>query len=474
MKNKVMKQKHLFLSFLLVVLALPTYAQNKIGDNPTVIQSGSLLELESLTKGFRLPRIRLNDLNTWILDGIPVSGMVVFNDSGTVAKGIYYWNMDLSQWVQVVISANNGLTVTNGNVILGGALTGTTTIVTDANNTLAVTGLQAGANTDNVIVSNAGVLKAISPTALSINGDVSGTLGIVSVDKLKGASLFYSGLSDKDLLQYNKEDQVWINVSPSTLGTIGLTVGTIGNDINVSGSPASLGSSITLNIPDASESVRGVVTKDAQTFGGDKTFKGNLIVDGTNTFTVGTGATSLGGALSVTGATTLTGTTALNDDATLASGKKILFTSSDASGKNTSFTAGAQTADIGYTLPTGGPAADDVLKSTADGTLSWTSASSLGKIGLTLGTANTGNDINVSGSPASLGSSITLNIPDASESVRGVVTKDAQTFGGLKTFGSTPKITPFSTAGVVHNDASGQLSSSSVVLASTDVSGVCR
>jgi len=40
MKNTVVKQKHLFLFFLLIILTLPTFAQNKIGDNPMVIQSG--------------------------------------------------------------------------------------------------------------------------------------------------------------------------------------------------------------------------------------------------------------------------------------------------------------------------------------------------------------------------------------------------------------------------------------------------
>jgi len=102
MKNKVMKHKQIFLFIVLAALALPTYGQNKIGDNPTVIQAGSLLELESLTKGFRLPRIPLNDLHAWTLDGTATSGMMVFNDSGTAPKGLYYWNTELAQWVQVL------------------------------------------------------------------------------------------------------------------------------------------------------------------------------------------------------------------------------------------------------------------------------------------------------------------------------------------------------------------------------------
>ena len=97
-----MKNRHFLLEVLLLVFSVSAFAQNKIGDNPTVIHAGSLLELESLTKGFRLPRIPLNDLHVWTLDGTATSGMLVFNDSGKAPKGLYYWNTDLAQWVQVL------------------------------------------------------------------------------------------------------------------------------------------------------------------------------------------------------------------------------------------------------------------------------------------------------------------------------------------------------------------------------------
>jgi hypothetical protein len=65
--------------------------------------------------------------------------------------------------VNVLISANNGLTATNGNVQLGGALTAATKITTDATKTLALEGLQAGANTDKMLVVDAnGVIKTTS------------------------------------------------------------------------------------------------------------------------------------------------------------------------------------------------------------------------------------------------------------------------------------------------------------------------
>lgn len=234
-----MKQKQIFLFIILVALALPMYGQNKIGDNPTVIQPGSLLELESMTKGLRLPRIVLNDVHLWTLDGTPVTGMLIFNETGTAAKGIYYWSTELTQWVRVVnsaelatlianntivsntstdntlsttvngktgqgvniinsnslnitnglltstvngvasspsvnvvTSANNGLSASYGNVQLGGVLTKPTTLSASVGNTLAITGLQQGdANADSLLVTtpNVGIVKKISSKALGVN-----------------------------------------------------------------------------------------------------------------------------------------------------------------------------------------------------------------------------------------------------------------------------------------------------------------
>jgi hypothetical protein len=97
-----MKIKNLLLMLLFVVFAMSAHAQNKVGDNPTVIQAGSLLELESLTKGVRLPRVPLNDATKWTLDGSAVSGMLIFNETGTEPKGIYFWSTDASKWVRVI------------------------------------------------------------------------------------------------------------------------------------------------------------------------------------------------------------------------------------------------------------------------------------------------------------------------------------------------------------------------------------
>ena len=285
-----MKHKQIFLFIILVALALPTYSQNKIGDNPTVIQPGSLLELESLTKGLRLPRIVLNDVHLWTLDGTPVTGMLIFNETGTASKGIYYWSTELTQWVRVVnsaelaalvannttvsntstdntltttvngvtgkgvnivnnntlnvtnglltstvngvvsspsvnvlTSANNGLSGSYGNVQLGGALTKPTTLSASVGNTLAITGLQQGdANTDSLLVTtpNVGIVKKISSKSLSTNqaksiayASANGQILFATpatITDIKKIQVYRNGIS----VEFTKMDDTHIELDP--------------------------------------------------------------------------------------------------------------------------------------------------------------------------------------------------------------------------------------------------------------------
>jgi hypothetical protein len=82
--------------------------------------------------------------------------------------------------VAVVTGGNNGLTVTNGTVQLGGDLIKPTTITTDAANTLALSGLQTGTMANNVVVADpaTGVLKTITTAALNANNwNINGNTG---------------------------------------------------------------------------------------------------------------------------------------------------------------------------------------------------------------------------------------------------------------------------------------------------------
>jgi hypothetical protein len=192
-----MKIQYLLLIFVFSLGIEPLLAQNKIGNNPTVIQDGSLLELESATKGLRLPRITLDDLTKWTLDGSAVSGMVIFNESGSAPKGVYYWNTDSVRWIRINITANNGLTLSNGNLQLGGTLIKPTTITTSSINNLSIKGLQSGDSSDSIVVINptTGVLRMISSTStlrkvqvyIATSGQTTFTTpySITSTDKLQ-------------------------------------------------------------------------------------------------------------------------------------------------------------------------------------------------------------------------------------------------------------------------------------------------
>jgi hypothetical protein len=100
-KNRMKKMKKvLFLMFLLFLLILGTAgvkAQVRIGGN-TSPNMAAVLDLNTAegatgTKGLALPRVSLSS-NTATLDGITanITGMLVYNTSGSLSTGVYYWN----------------------------------------------------------------------------------------------------------------------------------------------------------------------------------------------------------------------------------------------------------------------------------------------------------------------------------------------------------------------------------------------
>ena len=104
----------------------------------------------------------------------------------------------------------------------------------------------------------------------------------------------------------------------------------------------------------------------AQTISGAKIFNGNTSISGANTLTVGTGTTTLGGALGVTGATTLSSTSAHTGAATFASTVGVTGATT-----LTSVTAtGAATFSSTVTIPTGA-GANKILVSDASGNATW-------------------------------------------------------------------------------------------------------
>ncbi|WP_428229031.1 hypothetical protein [Flavobacterium sp.] len=100
-------------TFALIAVILGTIssttAQIKVGSNPTSINSNSVLELESASKGLLMPRVSLTSTSSFAPLTAHVAGMTVYNTAtaGTGATAVvpgYYYN-DGAQWVQTLNQA---------------------------------------------------------------------------------------------------------------------------------------------------------------------------------------------------------------------------------------------------------------------------------------------------------------------------------------------------------------------------------
>lgn len=90
------------------LFAQGAYAQVKVGDNPTTINSNSVLELEATNKGLLLPRVALSATTNASPLSAHVAGMIVYNTAtaGTLPNDVvpgYYYN-DGTKWQLIAFS----------------------------------------------------------------------------------------------------------------------------------------------------------------------------------------------------------------------------------------------------------------------------------------------------------------------------------------------------------------------------------
>ncbi len=96
-----LNQNYLLLLLVGILGSCPSvFSQLKIGENPKSINADAILDLESVNKGFLLPRIGLVSTNVSTPLKRFTSGMVVYNTSNSndLSPGLYY--CDGTKWIK--------------------------------------------------------------------------------------------------------------------------------------------------------------------------------------------------------------------------------------------------------------------------------------------------------------------------------------------------------------------------------------
>ena len=421
----LVSNRGLLLLFGLLFVTVMTNAQLKVGDNPTSIQKSSILELESSRQGLLLPRLT----DTAQINALaPPDGMIIYlnADKSLRLRSNGYWKKiaDLSEassnWS---LSGNSGtnpatnfLGTVDGQPLVmrtdnaermridasGNVGIGTTapTAKLNVKGSVKLENLADGTTELAVLVLNSdgsvykrtmsssafeNAIKAINgikTQELSIRAAASTTTDTVAVSNTAADSTIAIYLPVQDgasgsnkpygFLRFQDWEKIESAVQTITIGVVASTSDVKGATITTNGT----GREIVLHPADATNP--GIVTAGTQTFGGHKTFADSV--------TVGSKLT-------------------LNDVAVNATADSVLVITNGVVEKRK-----VSEAAFGNAIRS-----INGNRDTAQ-TIAFTA---------------TGNDLTVS---TTGNNTINLNVPSAGAAVRGVVSTEAQTFGGVKTF----------------------------------------
>lgn len=436
--KKNYSSKNLLLLVLFLVLSAPAaFAQLKIGDNPATINKASLLELESLRQGLLLPRIP--DTTLAPLTTAP-DGMIIYHipsQSLMVRRGGYWsklvdsLNASAGTWLlkgNANTNPANNYLGTSDNQALSIRTNAIEAINISTTQTVALKQVPASATLISVLMIDpaTGIInqRNLSPAAFT---DAIHTLNGVA---RQGFTIRADTLNANFGVTTTPADST-ISLNIPIVGTASAKTGlltyadwlsfstrqkaiTIGAFILTPGSPNGLvldSASGTLSLVAASATTPGGISTVAQIFAGAKTFNDSVsIVTGLGV----TGQATIGNGIKVTaGGANITGNVTLNTAPPVVS---------------------TPTTSVLFRNPVTGALERRDVDSAAF-------SAGIRKINNQTGpniyikTGKAGTDIALDST--SVTNTLTLNIPDASTTARGVVNDSAQTFAGFKTIRDT-------------------------------------
>ena len=303
---KTMSRAGIVLALFILGSNQTLFAQTdvKIGTSPGNKTPSAVLELESTTKGFLLPRMTAVQMNAI---SSPANGLAVYN---TDVQCTFLYRG--STWVSLCDSATNGLTKSGSVISLGGALTGATTITTTAVNTLALSGIQGGTATDSIMTLDAstGVIKrrTVADVISSSN-----TAWLIDGNTLTGTATIGSNSNHDVGIETNGTTRLTFTnagaITQSGTGQVTFTGNvdaTNGLDVTTAQLTANAGSTLTgttnVNATGAGATNIGNASSTTTVVG-----PANINTSGTSTTAIGnaSSAVTVAGTTSVTGATTI-------------------------------------------------------------------------------------------------------------------------------------------------------------------------
>ncbi len=269
------KLTRIAVAILVTFIASSSYAQLKVGTNPTQIQKSSILELESDKQGFLLPRLT----DTTAINALtPPDGMLIYLTPATAeGRGLYIRKNNKWQKITTDSAALNKWSKDGDNLVgtekLGSLNAQSLKIITNNLERLIIDG-----TTGDVTINENGTVQ----NNLSVNNTLTVTDSSTTGKLFVNDSVQFRNLNrDQELTEILVVDTAQGgSVRRRTIATDAFKnwfVGAFKNTSNANGLSKIVGAlSDSLVLHAATATTPGGVSIESQTFGGHKTFQDTL------------------------------------------------------------------------------------------------------------------------------------------------------------------------------------------------------